>query len=225
MFPAKLQPLREAGLRRPPGTPQTMRACLTAASSTTCGPGLSGGSLSQLAPAPEQPRALQITLVGKIVSREELSTYTKCVLDDGTGKADVTAWSETENQELARPDAACSSQMPLPTMHNTGLAGSCRLSELAWPAQADQQRQDWQVGKYVRVHGHLRSFDGRMRIQSFNIRPITDFNEVLLSTQDICSQIITADLLCALAVIDSAHAVACSSGSSGSMADLVRGCR
>eukprot|EP00249_Psilotum_nudum_P036570 c8027_g1_i1 orf=121-1023(+) len=33
-------------------------------------------------------------------------------------------------------------------------------------------------GAYVRVHGHLRSFQGRRNVVAFSVRPITDFNEI-----------------------------------------------
>ena len=44
--------------------------------------------------------------------------------------------------------------------------------------QVAQQSIEWQVGSYVRIYGHLRQFDGRHRVQCFNIKPILDFNEV-----------------------------------------------
>ncbi|KDP36391.1 hypothetical protein JCGZ_08660 [Jatropha curcas] len=34
------------------------------------------------------------------------------------------------------------------------------------------------IGRYVRVHGHLRGLQGRRFINAFSIRPITDFNEI-----------------------------------------------
>ncbi|XP_050215530.1 replication protein A 32 kDa subunit B isoform X2 [Mercurialis annua] len=34
------------------------------------------------------------------------------------------------------------------------------------------------VGKYVRIHGHLRGLQGRRFLNAFSIRPITDFNEI-----------------------------------------------
>lgn len=37
---------------------------------------------------------------------------------------------------------------------------------------------DIQVGTYVRVYGNLRSFQGQRNIVAFQIRPVTDFNEV-----------------------------------------------
>ncbi|KAK6944567.1 OB-fold nucleic acid binding domain, AA-tRNA synthetase-type [Dillenia turbinata] len=33
-------------------------------------------------------------------------------------------------------------------------------------------------GMYVRVHGHLKSFQGKKQLVAFAVRPITDFNEI-----------------------------------------------
>ncbi|OWM87013.1 hypothetical protein CDL15_Pgr016050 [Punica granatum] len=33
-------------------------------------------------------------------------------------------------------------------------------------------------GMYVRVHGHLKSFQGKRQLNVFSIRPVTDFNEI-----------------------------------------------
>ncbi|KAH9304691.1 hypothetical protein KI387_009095, partial [Taxus chinensis] len=35
-----------------------------------------------------------------------------------------------------------------------------------------------QNGLYVRVHGHLRSFQSKKHVNAFSVRPITDFNEI-----------------------------------------------
>ena len=51
-------------------------------------------------------------------------------------------------------------------------------SEAEASVQMAQQRSELQVGTYARLHGHLRQFDGRRRIQAFNVKPIMDFNEV-----------------------------------------------
>lgn len=34
------------------------------------------------------------------------------------------------------------------------------------------------VGQYVRVYGHVRVFQGVRSVIAFNLRPVTDFNEV-----------------------------------------------
>ncbi len=44
--------------------------------------------------------------------------------------------------------------------------------------QAVQKSAEWQVGTYVRVHGSMSEFNNVHRVQAFNVRAITDFNEV-----------------------------------------------
>ena len=41
-----------------------------------------------------------------------------------------------------------------------------------------QRRADWRVGVYVRVHGHLRSFENKKSMVVFSLKVIHDFNEV-----------------------------------------------
>lgn len=41
-----------------------------------------------------------------------------------------------------------------------------------------QKRADWRVGVYVRVHGHLRSFENKKSMVVFSLKVINDFNEV-----------------------------------------------
>lgn len=41
-----------------------------------------------------------------------------------------------------------------------------------------QRRADWRVGVYIRVHGHLRSFENKKNIVIFSLKVIHDFNEV-----------------------------------------------
>ena len=40
------------------------------------------------------------------------------------------------------------------------------------------KKAELRMGVYVRVHGHLRVIDGQKSVVAFNMRPITDFNEV-----------------------------------------------
>ncbi|DBB06309.1 hypothetical protein WJX77_008374 [Trebouxia sp. C0004] len=44
--------------------------------------------------------------------------------------------------------------------------------------QMAQRRADWRVGVYVRVHGHLRSFENKKSMVVFSLKVIHDFNEV-----------------------------------------------
>jgi replication factor A2 len=39
-------------------------------------------------------------------------------------------------------------------------------------------RAEWKLGSYVRVYGHLRAFQGQRGVIAFNMRPVTDFNEI-----------------------------------------------
>jgi hypothetical protein len=41
-----------------------------------------------------------------------------------------------------------------------------------------QRRAEWRAGVYVRVHGHVSNFGRNQEVIAFNIRPITDYNEV-----------------------------------------------
>lgn len=44
--------------------------------------------------------------------------------------------------------------------------------------QMAQRIAEWRPGVYVRVHGNVSDFDDNWRILAYNIRTITDFNEV-----------------------------------------------
>lgn len=51
-------------------------------------------------------------------------------------------------------------------------------ASIAPGAQLAQKRNEWRAGTYVRVYGHMRTFNNAKSMVAFNIRPITDFNEV-----------------------------------------------
>lgn len=44
--------------------------------------------------------------------------------------------------------------------------------------QERQHRAEWRVGVYVRAHGHVNHFNREKMLVAFNIRLITDHNEV-----------------------------------------------
>ncbi|KAK9810493.1 hypothetical protein WJX72_011667 [[Myrmecia] bisecta] len=44
--------------------------------------------------------------------------------------------------------------------------------------QVQQRLQQYRVGMYVRAHGHVRSFQNQKSVVAFNLRAITDYNEV-----------------------------------------------
>ena len=45
-------------------------------------------------------------------------------------------------------------------------------------AVAQSKQCEWGVGGYVRVVGNLRSFNSKVSIQAYTIRPVLDHNEV-----------------------------------------------
>ncbi len=49
--------------------------------------------------------------------------------------------------------------------------------QLVFCSQSQAYEVKYRTGMYVRVHGHIRSFDNQMSMNCFKIRPITDFNE------------------------------------------------
>ncbi|KAK6942044.1 OB-fold nucleic acid binding domain, AA-tRNA synthetase-type [Dillenia turbinata] len=59
--------------------------------------------------------------------------------------------------------------------------GSGRIDCTRWVnGEASETREMDAVedGMYVRVHGHLKSFQGKKQLVAFAVRPITDFNEI-----------------------------------------------
>lgn len=56
-------------------------------------------------------------------------------------------------------------------------SSSCHRAVCLYGLQLAQRKVECQVGVFVRVHGHLRAFSGEKNIVTFNIRPVTDFNE------------------------------------------------
>jgi hypothetical protein len=49
---------------------------------------------------------------------------------------------------------------------------------LLLPQEAQNKKQLWQPGRYVRVYGHVRYADQKYAVNAFTIRIIHDFNEV-----------------------------------------------
>nr|ADE75749.1 unknown [Picea sitchensis] len=58
--------------------------------------------------------------------------------------------------------------------------GTGRMEVKRWvnDAMESAEMADVQNGSYVRVHGHLRSFQNKKLVNAFSVRPVTDFNEV-----------------------------------------------
>ncbi|KAL6750163.1 hypothetical protein V8C86DRAFT_2820388 [Haematococcus lacustris] len=58
------------------------------------------------------------------------------------------------------------------------------------PELLARQRATMRMGSYVRVYGHLQRFDGALQLKAYNIRSITDFNEITYhNLQVICQRL------------------------------------
>eukprot|EP01018_Ginkgo_biloba_P006705 Gb_15876 [translate_table: standard] len=83
-----------------------------------------------------------VTLVGMVSNKEERVTDVSFHLDDGTGRMEVKRWSHVRN------------------LLGLGVNDSMESAEMA----------NVQNGSYVRVHGHLRSFQGKKHVNAFSVR-------------------------------------------------------
>ncbi|KAG2318273.1 hypothetical protein Bca4012_069359 [Brassica carinata] len=45
--------------------------------------------------------------------------------------------------------------------------------------QETEEMEAVRLGMYVRLHGHLKSFQGKRSMNVFSVRPVTDFNEIV----------------------------------------------
>ena len=97
---------------------------------------------------PAQTRLLQLTLVGKILDASEHASSTVLRVDDGTGIVSIKYWGDNDDEGNAGDDNAAA------------------------------RRAAWQPGAYIRVHGNLRAFDGARSLVAFNVRPVSDHNEI-----------------------------------------------
>jgi hypothetical protein len=125
---------------------------------------------------------VQVTLVGRLISMQEQATNLTLVLDDGTGQVELKYWIDSDEIELVCP-AATHVGMFAPALQH----GECMLSINAhhWfvdVVQLQQRKAECRVGVYVRVHGHMREFNGERGIIAFSIRPVTDYNEASQAT-------------------------------------------
>lgn len=162
------------------------------------------GDVLQLHPTSSHPPCtLQVTIVGKVLSANESGLTYGLEVDDGTGTATVKIWMSEDGASAARLPAACRccpaaclccSCFPagLPAASMGAQLSADRLAPLLRPltllpapptqradSELDRQRRaEWRPGMYVRVHGHINSFGRTQEVVAFNIRPITDSNEV-----------------------------------------------
>ena len=157
-------------------------------------------------PAGRPPARPQVTLVGKVLSAQESGLTYGLEIDDGTGKVAVKIWISDDGAPAACSVGQggggwvgvagasahwhrCSGR-PVPGA--AAAAGSRSPDCLPCPSacaspppppradseQDRQRRAEWRPGMHVRVHGHISSFGRSQEVVAFNIRPVTDHNEV-----------------------------------------------
>ncbi|XP_042492626.1 replication protein A 32 kDa subunit A-like isoform X2 [Macadamia integrifolia] len=58
--------------------------------------------------------------------------------------------------------------------------GTGRIECHRWVNEAvdSKEMEGIQDGMYVQIHGHLKSFQGKRKLNAFSVRPVTDFNEI-----------------------------------------------
>ncbi|XP_057496011.1 replication protein A 32 kDa subunit B-like isoform X3 [Actinidia eriantha] len=58
--------------------------------------------------------------------------------------------------------------------------GTGRIDCIRWVNEAVDTKEMEEIsdGMYVRVHGHLKGFQGKKQLVVFSIRPLTDYNEI-----------------------------------------------
>lgn len=105
-----------------------------------------------LSPENSNSKLPQLTLVGKILDASEHASSTVLRVDDGTGIVSIKYWGDADDEGAA-----------------DGAGGD---------GAAAVRRAAWQPGAYVRVHGNLRAFDGARSLVAFNVRPVSDHNEI-----------------------------------------------
>ncbi|CAN1326369.1 Replication protein A 32 kDa subunit B [Linum perenne] len=94
-----------------------------------------------------------VIIVGRVCRKEDkVSEYT-FLIDDSTGQIECSRWI----------------QESFDTEEVEGISYVCTSLNFVYM---------FGVGTYVRVHGHLRGFQGKRFINIFTIRPVTDYNEV-----------------------------------------------
>ncbi|KAK9099831.1 hypothetical protein Scep_023261 [Stephania cephalantha] len=89
-----------------------------------------------------------VTLVGVVSNKAERVTEVSFCLDDGTGRIDCHRWM---NESI----------------------DSKEMEEIRYVTISFIRD-----GIYVRIHGHLKGFQGKRHLVVFSVRPVKDFNEI-----------------------------------------------
>lgn len=103
-----------------------------------------------------------VTIVAKVDSIEVKPQKTVIMVSDGTGLIEVNLWiDQNANNYLSQQRDIAQ------YVYVSFLLIICR------------------PGKYVRIYGHLRSWENKNSIFSLKIKPVTDFNEITFHNCDI----------------------------------------
>ncbi|KAK9833208.1 hypothetical protein WJX74_010485 [Apatococcus lobatus] len=120
----------------------------------------------------------------KTSSDQTLRALTIKQIIDGTQNPDESQWTidgqELSNVTLVGKLTSVQEQSACVVYQLNDGTGSMEIKNwIDTDSDYDAAKKaELRLGVYVRVHGHLRVFDGQKSIVAFNMRPITDFNEV-----------------------------------------------
>lgn len=70
-------------------------------------------------------------------------------------------------------------ECPIADMETSHVRDTHGITVCLFALQVAQKRAEWQPGTYIRAYGHLmRKQQGGISLNGFNVRTVTDFNEV-----------------------------------------------
>jgi hypothetical protein len=121
-----------------------------------------------------------VRVVGRIVALEERTTQLVFTIDDSTGVMDFSMWEETETNEFLATRRA-SWRYGLWCAWGVNAVSCCRAHHSLTPSvclRALAACVHRSVDSYVSVVGVLKSLGTDKFAQAYDVRPITDFNEV-----------------------------------------------
>lgn len=111
--------------------------------------------------------------MGKITTVRESNNIVDMSIFDGTGTYVVHFYSsDVDDAVSGSMKSIWQVDLLSPTWSVQSVISSCACEQMA------QRIAEWRPGVYVRVYGNVSDFDDNWRIQAYNIRTITDFNEV-----------------------------------------------
>ena len=136
----------------------------------------------------------QIVLMGEIMEVNESATSVTYKIDDRTGPwVDVRRWLEQVRKVfymymlypfLSKRVCPVFFTAPHQLPHHTHIHCSSSYVHTSLPSSLSSQDTpnlesvSCREGMYVRVVGHLRSFNKQRNMMAFHVRPVEDFNEV-----------------------------------------------